>query len=470
MVHVVRERGTYADIFTGFLHRGQQLYAEDGGKTKVELQVTRSDVVAMESLPSLEKVDCVLLTGSKHSAFGNDRWILRLLEYVKTAIESDRVRVLGICFGHQIIGRALGGAVITNPKGWEISVDRIDLTPVGPRLFGSEVVFPYLIIVNSLNPVLLAGTTVVIKSSPQTPLVAERITEIFHEAGLPSAVLQILHCGNSETLNQIVQIPDIKLATFTGSTTGGRALRQSTAGRFLPLTLELGGNDPAYVRADADLKYTAEQLVDGAVFNAGQSCCAVERIYVHAGVHDAFVEEVKKELATYKLGDPTDPAATVGPVISRAAQKAIWAHIQDALDKGVVDVTPPNSTFATPPANGNYAVPTILTNVDHTMAVMKEETFGPVIPIMRVSSDEEAVRLMNDSDYGLTASIWTRDLQGGEKLLRELEAGTLFINRCDYPSPDLAWSGWKNSGMGFTLGPRAFEPFVSFKSFHVKEE
>ncbi|KJK67280.1 Aldehyde dehydrogenase family protein [Aspergillus parasiticus SU-1] len=346
----------------------------------------------------------------------------------------------------------------------------IEKEPVGPILIIFAWNFPYLIIVNSLIPALLAGNPVILKPSPQTPLVGDRIKEIFDEAGLPPAVLQVIHSGSTETLKELVKIPDINLVTFTGSTQGGRLIREATASRFVSVNLELGGNDPAYVRPDADIRYVAEQLVDGAVFNAGQSCCAVERVYVHTDIHDAFATEVQKELAQYKLGDPADKTVNVGPVISRAAQKSVHSQIQDALAKGAVNSTPPNSTFTSPPPEGNYVVPTVLTQVNHDMVVMKEETFGPVLPIMRVSSDEEAVQLMNDSDYGLTASVWTQDLAAGEKLLKLLDAGTVFINRCDYPNPDLAWTGWKNSGMGYTLGPKAFDPFVKLKSYHIREK
>ncbi|CAI7678634.1 unnamed protein product [Penicillium manginii] len=322
----------------------------------------------------------------------------------------------------------------------------IEKEPIGSTLPQ----FPYLIIVNSLLPALLAGISVVLKPSPQTPLVGERIAEIFPEA-LPKDVLQVIHSGSPDTLKSIV---------FAGSTQGGRMLRESTASRFLPVNLELGGNDPAYVRPDTDLKYVAEQVVDGAVFNAGQSSCAIERVYVHADIHDAFMEDVQKELAQYKLGNLSDKTVNIGPAISRAAQASVKAQIMDALTKGAVNETPPNPNFASPSTEGNYVVPSLLTNANHDMLVMKEETLGPVIPIMRVSSDNEAVKWMNNSDYGLTASIWTKDLKAGECLLKRLEAGTVFINRCDYPNPDLVWTGWKNSGMGHTLGPRGFDPFL----------
>ncbi|KAM0326726.1 hypothetical protein ACHAQA_006599 [Verticillium albo-atrum] len=344
--------------------------------------------------------------------------------------------------------------------------------PLGPILVNFAWNFPYLIIVNALVPALLAGNTVILKPSPQTPLVASRIREIFSEAGLPANVIQVVQSGDVQMLRELVQIPGIKGVSFTGSTKAGDAVREAAAQRDtpVPLNLELGGNDPAYVRPDADLAYTAAQLLDGAVFNAGQSCCAIERIYVHADVHDAFVRELQRELESYKLGDPFDQTAHVGPVISKAAFDAINAQIEDALSKGAVDATPANSSFSAPPsAEGNYLAPRLLTNTNHNMVVMREETFGPVIPVAKVSSDDEAVSLMNDSEYGLTASVWTKDIARGSELIALLDAGTVFVNRCDYPNPDLAWTGWNKSGLGCTLGPRAFDFFTKLKSFHIKE-
>lgn len=232
-----------------------------------------------------------------------------------------------------------------------------------------------------------------------------------------------------------MQFPEIGLITFTGSTSGGMSLREAAAKRLVPIVLELGGNDPAYVRADADLAWVAAQLVDGAVFNAGQSCCAVERVYVHADVYERFVEEVRKELATYVLGDPFDAATNVGPVISKAAAKNIELQVAQAIECGARDVTPINSSFETTMEKGHYIRPTILVDVDHTMRIMQDETFGPIIPIAKVESDEEAIALMNDNAYGLTASVWTKDIQSGESLINKIEAGTVFVNRCDYPSP-----------------------------------
>ncbi|KAH6962469.1 Aldehyde/histidinol dehydrogenase [Ilyonectria sp. MPI-CAGE-AT-0026] len=345
----------------------------------------------------------------------------------------------------------------------------IKRVPVGPILICFAWNFPYLIIVNALIPALLAGNSVILKPSPQTPLVGLRIAEIFSEAGLPANVLQNIQSGDPQLLHQLAQFPEIEGVSFTGSTAGGLALREAVAGRTIPLNLELGGNDPAYVRADADLEYVAAQIVDGAVFNAGQSCCAVERVYVHADIHDAFIRHLQEELKRYKLGDPLEKNTNIGPVISRAAQTAIDFHISDAIAKGAIDSTPPNASFSSAPADGNYVAPRLLTGVNHSMIVMKEETFGPVIPVVKVDSDEEAIELMNDSQYGLTASVWTKNITRGSELIELLDAGTVFVNRCDYPNPDLAWTGWKKSGLGCTLGPKAFDFFVKLKSFHIKE-
>ncbi|KAJ5919417.1 hypothetical protein N7466_010360 [Penicillium verhagenii] len=342
--------------------------------------------------------------------------------------------------------------------------------PVGPVLIAGAWNYPYLTTVNALIPALLAGNSVILRPSPQVPLFGNRLLEIFTEAGLPQNVLQVIHIGSLDVLDQVAQLPEIQSVSFTGSTAGGIRLREATARQVKPVHLELGGNDPAYVRPDADVKDVAENLVDGAVFNSGQSCCSIERVYVHEKVYDAFILAVQEELKSYKLGDPQDATTTTGPVISAPSKEKIQSHIDDALSKGAVNVTPENATFtlAKTADKGNWLAPVVLTNVNHSMITMKEETFGPVMPIMKVSSDDEAVRLMNDSDYGLTASVWTKDIAAGEELIDRIEAGTVFINRCDYPAPDLAWTGWKMSGLGSTLGPRAYDGFTKLKSYHIK--
>lgn len=345
----------------------------------------------------------------------------------------------------------------------------IEKIPIGVVLVIFAWNYPYLILVNSLIPCILAGNAVILKPSPQTPTIAEHMTEIFLEAGLPKNVIQYVHCGTPTDLEPLILSPTINHVTFTGGVAGGLAVQKIAASRIdLSVGLELGGKDPSYVRADVDPAWAADEIVDGAVFNSGQSCCAIERVYVHEKVYDAFVAEARKVLSGYKLGDPSSKDTNIGPVISARAKGAILKQISDAKAAGAKDETPENATFKKPPAEGNYVAPTLLTNVTHSMSVMKDETFGPVVPIMKVSSDEEAVQLMNDSQFGLTATIWTKDVPRGEELAEQVEAGTVFVNRADYPAPDLAWTGWKESGKGVTMGRWGFEQFVKMRSVHVK--
>lgn len=323
---------------------------------------------------------------------------------------------------------------------------------------------------NTLIPALLAGDTVILKPSPQTPTVVEQVAKAFDEAGLPAGVLQYFHSGSPTVIESIVRSPLVAHVCFTGSVAGGLAVQKAAADRIVNVGLELGGKDPAYVREDVDVAWAAEQIVDGCVFNSGQSCCAVERVYVHASIHDAFVEAVQGVLRGYRLGDPLDPKTHVGAVVSKRSKAAIEEQVKDALSKGAKDATPTdNETFTSAPAAGNFVAPTLLTGVTHDMAVMNEETFGPLIPVMAVQDDAEALRLMNDSEFGLTASVWTKDRAAATALVDEIEAGTVFVNRCDYPSPDLAWTGWKNSGRGYTLSQFGFDQFVKLKSYHLAD-
>ncbi|MCJ1283312.1 hypothetical protein MMC26_002640 [Xylographa opegraphella] len=311
-----------------------------------------------------------------------------------------------------------------------------------------------------------AGFKRYIRKLPVGPVL---ILFAWNAAGLAPDVIQFFHCGAQMHLESIIRSPQIRHICFTGSVSGGLSVQLAAAQRVVNVGLELGGKDPAYIRADVDVKWAAEEIVDGAVFNSGQSCCSIERVYVDEKIHDEFVTAVQEVLKGYKLGDPMDPKTNVGPVVSKRSLHMINVHIQDALEKGAVDMTPPNESFSSAPVDGNYVKPTLLIGVTHDMDIMNEETFGPVIPVMKVGDDEEAVRLMNDSEFGLTASIWTRDIRRGEELAEGVEAGTVFVNRCDFPSPDLAWTGWKNSGRGVTLSKFGFEQFVKLKSFHIKD-
>lgn len=352
-------------------------------------------------------------------------------------------------------------------KGFKRFIRKV---PVGPVLIIFAWNYPYLILVNSLIPALLAGNSVILKPSPQTPTVVEEVAKVFEEAGLPSGVIQYFHSGSPTIIETIVRDPRIALVCFTGSVAGGLAVQKAASDRIVNVGLELGGKDPAYIRADVDVAWAAAEVVDGAVFNSGQSCCSIERVYVHESIHDDFVSKVQDVLKGYRLGDPSSKDTHVGPVISKRSKDAIEAQIKDALQKGAKDETPENESFKNPsPQSGNWVAPTLLTNVNHDMTIMKDETFGPVIPVMKVSSDDEAVRLMNDSEFGLTASIWSRDTDRAYELCEQVEAGTVFVNRCDFPSPDLAWTGWKNSGKGQTLSKYGFDQFVKLKSYHLKD-
>ncbi|MEM9070457.1 MAG: aldehyde dehydrogenase family protein [Myxococcota bacterium] len=325
--------------------------------------------------------------------------------------------------------------------------------------------YPWLTAVNAIVPALAAGNTVVLKHSDQTPLVAERLSEAAAEAGLPDGVLQHVHASH-ERVAAMVADPRVQFVAFTGSVEGGRAVHEAAGKRFIHVGLELGGKDPAYVRADAPFAHTVENVVDGAFFNSGQSCCAIERVYVHEALYDRFVEAVVAQVKTYVVSDPRSQETTLGPLVRARNAATVRAQIDAAIAagaRGLIDA----STFGE--LSDPYLAPQVLVDVTHEMAVMNEETFGPAVGIMRVASDDEALALMNDSRYGLTASIWTTDLDVAEALGQQIETGTVFMNRADYLDPDLAWVGIKDSGRGCTLSAVGYEALTRPKSFHLRE-
>lgn len=326
--------------------------------------------------------------------------------------------------------------------------------------------YPYLIAVNSVIPSILAGNAVILKHSAQTPLCAERFAECFAAAGLPAGVFQFLHLNHSTT-DALVRDERIDFVAFTGSVAGGHAIQQAAGSRFVGTGLELGGKDPAYVRADANLAHAVENLVDGAFFNSGQSCCAIERIYVHESLYDAFVEAFVALTRDYRLGDPTDLETTLGPLVRTSAAQFVQKQIATAVSAGARPLIDPTE-FAAYRPDSPYLAPQVLVDVDHSMELMTEETFGPAIGIMRVRDDQEAVALMNDSRFGLTASIWTTDEQAALDLGNQVNTGTWFMNRCDYLDPALAWVGVKDSGRGCTLSTIGFEYLTRPKSFHLR--
>ena len=338
--------------------------------------------------------------------------------------------------------------------------------PLGVALVIAPWNYPYLTAVNAVMPALLAGNAVLLKHSAQTPLCAERMVAAFAEAGLPDGVFQYLHLSHANT-EQLIQAPAIQHVSFTGSVPGGAMVERAAAGRFISVGLELGGKDPAYVRADADLRHAVETSIDGAFFNSGQSCCGIERIYVHESLFEAFVEQAVALVKQYKLGRSDDPETTLGPLVRAEAADFVRRQISEAVAQGAFAHIDP-TRFALDRPGSAYLAPQVLTDVYHGMRVMTEESFGPVVGIQKVKDDEEALALMNDSEFGLTAAIFSRDVDAALALAERVEAGTVFLNRCDYLDPALAWTGVKHSGRGCSLSSIGYEHLTRPKSFHFK--
>lgn len=326
--------------------------------------------------------------------------------------------------------------------------------------------YPYLTTINTLVPALIAGNTVVLKHASQTMLVGERLAEAFHAAGIPADVFQNVVLDHATT-EHLIANRAFNFVNFTGSVGGGQAIERAAAGTFTPLGLELGGKDPGYVRADANLDAAVDTLMDGAMFNAGQCCCGIERIYVHESLYDAFVEKAVAWVKTLTLGNPFDAGSTLGPMANKRFAAVVRGQIAEAVAQGAKALIDP----ALFPADdgGAYLAPQVLVNVDHSMRVMMEESFGPVVGIMKVKDDAEALKLMNDSPYGLTASIWTQDYATAEALGAQIETGTIFMNRADYLDPALCWTGCKDTGRGGSLSYLGFLSVTRPKSYHLKK-
>jgi acyl-CoA reductase-like NAD-dependent aldehyde dehydrogenase len=338
--------------------------------------------------------------------------------------------------------------------------------PLGVVLVVAPWNYPYLVSVNGVVPAIMAGNTVILKVSQQTPSVAERYAEAFREAGLPEGVFQFLHATH-EDVARMIGDPRVGFVAFTGSVEGGRAVQAAAAHRFIATNLELGGKDPAYVRADAHLETTIPELVDGVYFNSGQSCCAIERIYVHRDVFQPFVDGFVELTRTYVLGNPLDPATTLGPMVRAGAATSVREQIAEAVGHGARALID-SREFPADREGTPYLAPQMLVNVDHRMRVMTEETFGPVVGVMAVKDDDQARELMNDSRYGLTASIWTADVDAAVRIGDSVETGTWFLNRCDYLDPALAWTGVRDSGRGCSLSRLGYDAVTRPKSFHLR--
>lgn len=338
--------------------------------------------------------------------------------------------------------------------------------PLGTVLVVAPWNYPFLTAVNTIVPALIAGNAVILKHAAQTLLVGERFAEAMAMADLPPGLFSNVLLTHEQTA-RLLASGAINHASFTGSVAGGRAIEQAAAGTFTTLGLELGGKDPAYVRADAALDYAVENLADGTFFNSGQSCCGVERIYVHASLYDRFVEQFVALTGQYVLGNPLDAATSLGPMAATRFAELVRSHTAEAVAKGARAHLDPASFAADQPGTP-YLAPQVLTDVDHTMRVMVEESFGPVVGIMKVASDAEAITLMNDSPYGLTASVWTSDLEAAQSVGAQIATGTVYMNRCDYLDPGLVWTGVKDTGRGASLSTLGYESLTRAKSYHLR--
>ncbi|MGA7266229.1 MAG: aldehyde dehydrogenase family protein [Aestuariivirga sp.] len=355
-------------------------------------------------------------------------------------------------------------AIVPDPKDGFLRFIRRE--PLGVVFTIAPWNYPYLTAVNSIIPAIMAGNTVVLKHAANTLLVAERFQKAFDKAKLPKGVFQHLVLNHKQTAD-IISGGHANMVCFTGSVAGGKAMEQAAAGRFINLGLELGGKDPAYVRPDANLAHAIENLVDGAYFNSGQSCCGIERIYVHKKVWGDFIDGFVDLTRNYVLGSPLEEATTLGPLVKAEAADFVRKQIRAALRAGALAHVDPRS-FALDKAGTPYMAPQVLTNVNHQMSVMMEESFGPVVGIMKVADDAEAIELMNDSPYGLTAAIWTEDAAAAQRIGDEIATGTVFMNRCDYLDPALTWTGVKDTGRGATLSVVGYEALTRPKSYHLR--
>ncbi|PML81199.1 aldehyde dehydrogenase family protein [Enterovibrio norvegicus] len=388
-------------------------------------------------------------------------WMMgRPIAYTKGEVAGFEERALHMI---DIAPEALAPIQLPQKAGFKRYIKRV---PLGTVFVVAPWNYPYLTAVNAIVPALLAGNTVLLKHSVQTPLCAERMVAAFTQAGIPKGVFQYLHLTHADT-ESVIQHSQIRHVAFTGSVPGGAVVERAAAGRFISVGLELGGKDPAYIREDADINNAVDTVIDGAFFNSGQSCCGMERLYVHHSVFDDVVAKSIELVTNYRLGRPDNPDTTMGPLVKTAAADFVRGQSQEAIQHGAKALI--NEELFTASEQGTpYLAPQLLINVDHSMRVMTEESFGPILGIQAVRDDDEAISLMNDSEFGLTAAIFTEDESRGEHIADQVEAGTVFLNRCDYLDPALAWVGIKNSGRGCTLSQIGFEHLTRPKSFHFK--
>ena len=356
---------------------------------------------------------------------------------------------------------ALADIEVADDEGFRRFIRRV---PHGVVLVIAPWNYPYMTAINTVAPALIAGNAVLLKHATQTLLVGERMARAFHAAGVPEEVFQNVFLDHATT-STLISERAFGFVNFTGSVAGGRAIETAAAGTFTALGLELGGKDPGYVMEDANLDAALDTLMDAAMYNTGQCCCGIERIYVAEPLFQAFVEKAVALVKGYRLGNPLDPETTLGPMAQARFADIVRAQVAEAVAMGA---TAHVETFAEDDG-GAYLTPQILTGVTHEMSVMREESFGPVVGIMPVRDDDEAVALMNDSPYGLTASLWTSDVARAEAIGNRIETGTVFMNRADYLDPALCWTGCKDTGRGGGLSVIGYHNLTRPKSFHLRK-
>ena len=447
-----------------------RVYAERATATAAQIDATLQRAQAAQrqwrSVPVPEKAALMERFCSAFEAHGAEiaaelTWqIGRPSRYAPNEVRSmlERARYMTA-----IAGEALADIEVGPKPGFHRFLRR---EPLGVVFAVAAWNYPYLIAVNAVVPALMAGNAVVLKHSAQTPLCAERYSECFAAAGLPAGVFQVLHLEHADT-ERVIRDPRVDYVAFTGSVAGGHAVQRVAAERFIGVGLELGGCDPVYVRHDADVAHAIENLVDGAFFNSGQSCCGTQRIYVHESVYDQFAAGATALTQQYVLGNPLDAATTLGPVVRSSAADAVRAQIQSSIKAGARPVIDERA-FAQSKPGTPYLAPQLLLDAPPNSTVMREEIFGPVAGVAKVKSDAEAVALMNDSAFGLTAAVWSRDEAAALAIGDQLQTGTFFMNRCDFLDPALAWVGVKDSGRGCTLSVIGYEHLTRPKSFHLR--
>ncbi len=428
-----------------------------------KFELLRLNQPAWQEVPLIERVN-VLMSFSDLLAENIENLAMILTNEVGKPLQQSRNEINGATKRIQWLAsnaeKYLSPETMTFEEGIE---EKIVYEPLGVVCNISAWNYPYLVGINVFVPALLAGNSVMYKPSEYATLTGLKIEKLLKEAGIPENTFQVA-AGAGAVGEVLLNLP-FDGYFFTGSYKTGKYIYEKVAPKMVPCQCELGGKDPLYVAEDiADIKSVAAGTADGAFYNNGQSCCAIERIYVHEKVYEDYVAEFAKEVKSWKAGSPIDDGIYIGPLSRKNQLTILDQQVKDAVEKGATIVTGGHRINE----RGYFFQPTVLTNVNHTMSVMKDESFGPVIGIMKVKSDEEAIQLMQDTEYGLTAAVYSSDKSRAENILQQINTGTGYWNCCDRVSPALPWSGRKHSGFGSTLSHTGLRAFTKPKALHLR--